>query len=147
MCVLYSLLLCHSLALTDIFSILATETEMRRKPLSDLEQSLQLHKCKDVLNSCFDRKSKEARDLRHLFVKKFCSRFTEKPVEALHDSQDSMRVIKYLAFGFLVMGLMIFYVLLVIWRNEARTDGDLQASSYMVRFRRALNAQRKVKGY
>ena len=123
-------------------------SQLRQAPLNPTARALQHHKCKDILSSCFDRHSKQGRELRGLFVDKFCSRFTDEDLtEVMHDSQDSIKVLKYVGFAFLVMGLVIFYILLWLWRSESSTTSDLQSTSYSSRLRRFFNAPKKTKGY
>ena len=125
----------------------SSEQERRKNPLNEAARALNMHKCKDILSSCFHRHSSQGREMRSIFVAKFCSRFAKNNVESSSGSNDTLLVLKYVGFAFLVMGLIIFYILLCLWRSESATNRDLPSSGILVRLKRLFANSQKRKGY
>jgi hypothetical protein len=125
----------------------SSEEERRKNPMNDAALALNMHKCKDVLSSCFERHSAQGREMRSIFTTKFCSRFSKENADAYTGSNDAMLVLKYVGFAFLVMGMIIFYILLWLWRSESVTSRDLPTSGILVRLKRLFINSQKKKGY
>lgn len=119
-------------------------------PFSKSERDTKLHWCKQVLNSCFDRNKPKGRELLDMFSKKFCGRFLEKAelvAPARHTAWDKYRVLKYLGIGFLVLILLVFYVLIFIWKSENASSPDIAWPGLMGRIKQTVMHPKKVKGY
>lgn len=95
---------------------------------------------------------------------KFFLSGTEEPV--YHPHWDDIRVLKILGLVFLALGtafflfspsespltaLLVFYVLIAIWKSDSSNSPDLQSQSTLTRYIRFCAAlcsrRRKVKGY
>lgn len=125
------------------------------------EQQRKLAACRAVWNQCFPMsEGRLARENQDLFTRKFCQKFmsgegarkADLLLEKHNAEYDNLVVLKYLGFGFLVMVLIVYYLLICLWRNEtiatplmkgrgsAGGGGSLAWLSWMTR-------QRKEKGY
>jgi hypothetical protein len=112
--------------------------------MTDLK--IELHKCKDIVASCAPDTTSE---LRAVLRKKFCSKLMTGegaggPENAV--ASESMRVLKYLGLAFVVVVLVVFYILILLWRQESSFSDDLE-SSFWERLMRRIKRGRKQKGY
>ncbi len=82
--------------------------------------------------------------------KKFCSKLmgageaSGAPENAV--ASESMRVLKYLGLAFVMVILVVFYILILLWRQESSFSDDLESSTWE-RLMRRIKRGRKQKGY
>ncbi len=117
-------------------------------PLERAELRFELHKCQDVVASCVPEDKKNT-DLRSALAKKFCARFVSSSSgvgEEAGGAGESLAVLKYLGLAFGAVFLVVFYILLLLWRQESSFSDDLE-SSFFRRIWRMLKRGRKQKGY
>ena len=134
----------------DILGCESTQLEWQKHPPSQRDREHLLHKCRDVFGFCFDRRTKEGRDMHTHFAKKLCARFTEhdQGADSVHHSEDSSLVLRYLGFAFLAVLLLVFFILMTLYKTEAHSStGSLQSQGLAARLRRTFHSPKKVKGY
>lgn len=142
---------------SDYCEMLGCPSFLHKEVFSSLEQQRKLAACRTLWNQCFPLSAgKLARENQDLFTRKFCSKFLSREgplkadllLEKHHAEYDNLAVLKYLGFGFLVMVLVVYYLLICLWRNETIATplmkGRAASSSWWLW---AMARPRKEKGY
>lgn len=124
--------------------------------LSSLDQERKLASCRALWEKCFPLKAgKISRENQDIFTRKFCQKFmrggaSRKPDLLLekHDATyDNLVVLKYLGFGFVVVILLVYYLLICLWRSETISTPLMRGRGSLSWSERLLGGRRKEKGY
>ena len=142
---------CEMLGCEDV------EKERRLAKLNLDDEHVKLYQCKEVFSSCFEGHAKYHR-LVDTFFRKFCSKFFMPDSErSMHHSPhgshwDATRVLKVLGLVFVLFLLIVFYILVIIWKAEASTSPDFQANASLLKKCQRVcsfmcSRKKKIKGY